>query len=463
MLTKRIIPCLDIKDGRTVKGVNFINLVDAGDPVELAKAYVQQGADELVFLDITATLEKRRTLLELVKRVAAEINIPFTVGGGVHTLEDAIALLHAGADKLSLNTAAVENPSIITQLAKQFGSQCIVIAIDTKQVNGKWKVFTHGGHTPTDKDVLSWANEAEKLGAGEILLTSMNHDGTKKGFALELTRSISETCHIPVIASGGAGKKEHFLDVFKEGQADAALAASIFHFGEVPITGLKRYLRNEGIPIRLIDKTATMNEEYDLDINQVDFEKGFGLVPAIVQHFQTGTILMLGYMNKESLQVTQRTKKVTFFSRSKKRLWTKGESSSHYLLLKKIYLDCDKDTLLIMAEPQGPTCHTGMNSCFGDTTYKHSLSFLTELSKTIHERKLSPQASSYTCNLFQKGLNKICKKVGEEASETIIAALNQSLEDFKGEAADLIYHLLVLLEEKGLTLEDITRTLKERH
>jgi cyclase len=251
MLSKRIIPCLDIKDGRTVKGIKFKNLIDAGDPVELAKRYVKEGADELVFLDITATIEKRKTLVELVRRVAENINIPFTVGGGINSREDVSLLLHAGADKVSFNSAAVRRPELIRELSDEFGSQCIVVAIDAKLVKGEWKVFLDGGSTPSDYYAISWAIEAEKMGAGEILLTSMNHDGSKSGFALDLTKAVSSTVNIPLIASGGAGNKEDFLAVFKEGQADAALAASIFHFSEVGIPELKLFLSEQDINVRL--------------------------------------------------------------------------------------------------------------------------------------------------------------------------------------------------------------------
>ncbi|MEN6588284.1 MAG: imidazole glycerol phosphate synthase subunit HisF [Proteiniphilum sp.] len=250
MLKKRIIPCLDIKDGRTVKGINFVRLRDAGDAVELAGRYVQEGADELVFLDITATVESRKTLTELVKRVAEAINIPFTVGGGISTLEDAQAIIRAGADKVSLNTSAVEHPELITRIAGQFGNQCVVLAIDTKLVDDEWIVYVHGGRTPTPLHAIDWAKEGEKLGAGEILLTSMNNDGTKSGFAIDITRSVSEAVNIPVIASGGAGSLEHFADVFRETRASAALAASIFHFGEIPIPTLKHYLQEQKIPVR---------------------------------------------------------------------------------------------------------------------------------------------------------------------------------------------------------------------
>jgi cyclase len=252
MLTKRIIPCLDIKDGRTVKGVNFAELRDAGDPIELAALYALQGADELVFLDITATVEKRKTLSELVNKIAHKINIPFTVGGGIKTEEDVSILLQNGADKISINTAAYLNPSIIKSFAKNFGSQCVVLAIDTKcEADGNWYVYLNGGRQKTDTLTTEWAKKAVDLGAGEILLTSMNHDGTKQGFALDITATLSSSLPVPIIASGGGGVSSHFYDVFTTGKADAALAASIFHYKELAIPDLKQYLNNKGIPIRL--------------------------------------------------------------------------------------------------------------------------------------------------------------------------------------------------------------------
>jgi cyclase len=250
MLAKRIIPCLDIKDGRTVKGTNFVDLRDAGDPVALASLYAQQGADELVFLDITATNEKRKTLTALVEKVAHEINIPFTVGGGISSVEDVRLLLECGADKISINTAAFKNPQLVDQLAAEFGSQCIVVAIDIKQhEDGQWYVYLNGGRTATDTKALDWATEVVKRGAGEILLTSMDNDGTKEGFALGITKQITNAVSVPVIASGGGGLPVHFYDVLN-GCADAALAASVFHFGEIKIPDLKAYLRNLHIPVR---------------------------------------------------------------------------------------------------------------------------------------------------------------------------------------------------------------------
>lgn len=252
MLTKRIIPCLDIKDGRTVKGVNFEQIRDAGDPVELAAIYAQEGADELVFLDITATVERRKTLSELVNKISRHINIPFTVGGGIASIEDVQVLLQHGADKISVNSAAFKNPSLIGELAKEFGSQCIVLAIDTKQeADGNWYVYLNGGRTKTESFCIDWARQGVDLGAGEILLTSMNNDGTKQGFALDITRELSTQLSVPVIASGGAGNMLHFADVFEQSHADAALAASIFHFKEITVPDLKQYLSKKGIAMRL--------------------------------------------------------------------------------------------------------------------------------------------------------------------------------------------------------------------
>ena len=250
MLKKRIIPCLDIKDGRTVKGINFIDIKDAGDPIELAKKYIIEGADELVFLDITATNEKRKTLAVLVEKIAKEINIPFTVGGGINTVDDAATIIKAGADKISVNSAAVKDPLLIKEIAERFGSQAVVVAVDTKFENNDWYVYVNGGKIATGITTIDWVKQAEQLGAGEILLTSMNNDGTKQGFAIDITNAVSSAINIPVIASGGAGAREHFKTVFENTKATGALAASIFHFGEIPIPVLKQYLKEQQINIR---------------------------------------------------------------------------------------------------------------------------------------------------------------------------------------------------------------------
>jgi len=251
MLAKRIIPCLDVKDGKTVKGVKFLNIQEAGDPVELGSRYSEQGADELVYLDITASHEGRKLFHDLVRRIARHLNIPFTVGGGISELSDAEALLMAGADKISINTSAVLNPGLITSLAQNFGTQFVVVAIDARFENGQWTVYTHGGRKQTEKELFSWAREAQERGAGEILFTSMNHDGTKNGYAVEALAMLSGQLSIPVIASGGAGNMEHFAEVFTAGKADAALAASVFHYGEIPLPALKKYLAERNIPVRI--------------------------------------------------------------------------------------------------------------------------------------------------------------------------------------------------------------------
>lgn len=251
MVKKRIIPCLDIKNGRTVKGVNFEGLRDAGDPVELAKYYSKMGADELVFLDITATQEGRKTIIDMVLKVASEINIPFTVGGGISSVDDAAALLRAGADKISINSSAVRNPKLIRELSDKFGNQCVVLAVDAKLMDEEWIVFLSGGKIQTDLKLFNWAKDAVELGAGEILFTSMDHDGTKNGFAVEALEKVAKIVSVPIIASGGCGLKEHFLDVFKSGNVDAALAASVFHFGEIEIPHLKEYLKENKINVRV--------------------------------------------------------------------------------------------------------------------------------------------------------------------------------------------------------------------
>ncbi len=253
MLCKRIIPCLDLKEGRVVKGVNFINLVDAGDPVECAKTYNAFGADEIVFLDITASAQGRGTVLDVISRASEQVFIPLTVGGGIRTVEDFKTLLSCGADKISINSSAIKNPTLITEAALRFGSQCVVLAVDAKRNDkGRWDVYLNGGRVKTDLDAIEWIVQAEKLGAGEVLLTSMDKDGTKSGYDIELTRRVAEAVNIPVIASGGAGNKEHFYDVLSAGKADAALAASLFHYGELKMKDLKNYLSDKGLPIRQV-------------------------------------------------------------------------------------------------------------------------------------------------------------------------------------------------------------------
>ncbi|MFA5726189.1 MAG: imidazole glycerol phosphate synthase subunit HisF [Saccharofermentanaceae bacterium] len=363
MLAKRIIPCLDVKDGRVVKGVNFVSLRDAGDPVECAKTYNLSGADELVFLDITATLERRDTVINMVSRVADEVFIPFTVGGGIRTVEDIRDILNAGADKVSLNSAAVLNPDFVSEASKKFGSQCIVVAIDVKRREGQEDIFPSGcevviagGTKPTGLDALDWAKKVVELGCGEILLTSMDKDGTKSGYDNEITSLIASNVPVPVIASGGAGSMQDFYDGLTIGKADAVLAASLFHFGEISISDLKRFLTEKGIVIRSNDKL-------------IKFWKGMkknsdGLVPAITIDSVTKEVLMMAYMSYEAFELTSNTGFMHYYSRSRKAMWKKGESSGHIQRVIEGRIDCDRDTLLYEVEQTGAACHTNNKSCF---------------------------------------------------------------------------------------------------
>ncbi|NLL65285.1 MAG: imidazole glycerol phosphate synthase subunit HisF [Clostridiaceae bacterium] len=384
MLPKRIISCLDIKDGRVVKGVNFVDIRDAADPVEAAMRYEAAGVDELVFLDISATLEKRKTMIDLVKQVASQITIPLTVGGGIRSVEDIRAVLQAGANKVSLNSVAVENPDIISEAVKLFGSSAIVVAIDAKTTGHlKKEVVIAGGTIETGLDPVAWAIEAEKRGAGAILYTSMDKDGTKEGYDLDLTSRISEAVNIPVIASGGAGDMRDFYEAFTIGKADAALAASLFHFGEVKIPELKHYLAGKGIPIHQSNKyqneddpeaeaLARGRRPFAGKILPAQGERIWnklklnseGLMPAITIERNQGDVLMLAYMNKESFLMTLKTGLMHYYSRSRDTLWMKGEQSGHIQTVTEARLDCDMDILLFTVEQTGPACHTGNRTCF---------------------------------------------------------------------------------------------------
>ncbi len=382
MLTKRVIPCLDVKDGRVVKGTNFVNLRDAGDPVELAKRYDQEGADEVIFLDITATSEGRKTTIEMASRASEQLHIPFTVGGGFRDVSSIKEMIYAGADKVSVNSAAVRDPNLITEAAQAFGSQAIICAIDAKAVDdGKcgrpsgWHVYIRGGREDTGLDAIEWAREAAKRGAGEILLTSMDRDGSKIGFDIELTRAVAEAVDIPVIASGGVGELAHFSQGIIDGKADAVLAASVFHFGELSIREVKEDMAAHGISVRLVDEAKLADSVLGFagkqvsqklaktNIESVVFDER-GLVPAVVQDAKTGAVLMVAWMNKESLLLTVKTGKTWFWSRSRQELWNKGQTSGNFQSVCDMRVDCDGDTLLVKVDPQGPACHTGNNTCF---------------------------------------------------------------------------------------------------
>lgn len=461
-LTRRIIPCLDIHAGRVVKGVHFLDLKDEGDPVEIARLYASSGADELVFLDISATAEERELLFPLLERVAEEVFIPLTVGGGIRSVEDIERALRTGADKVSINTQAVMTPELIAEGAKRFGSQCIVIAMDGRknpELESGYEVVVRGGRTPTGLDLLKWAKRAEELGAGEILLTSIDRDGAKEGYDLELLKKVTSAVRIPLIASGGAGRLDHILDAFTEGGADAALCASIFHEGIYTIREVKGYLRARGIPVRPIPVPEEL-------LNLEGFSRN-PLLPCIVQDLRTSEVLMVGYADRDALRKTLSLGTVHLYSRSRQTLWEKGESSGNYAVVRDVLYDCDEDALLYLAEPLGPICHTGERSCFFRPLApqgKPILPFpqvLGELGVTIEERAKASPTRSYTRHLLDHP-DLARKKVEEEFAELLHALEFEPIRRIEEEGADLLYHLLVLLRTRGVSLEGVLRVLRQR-
>ena len=463
----RVIPCLDVADGRVVKGVSFESLRDAGDPVEAAVRYEGEGADELAFLDIAAAHEKRGTLVDLVSRVAEVLSIPFTVGGGVRSVEDADALLRAGADRVTVNTAAVEDPSLITRLAEQFGAQCVVVAIDGKRVRdgsglAVMRVTTHGGRRPTDRTVTGWAAAAAAAGAGEILLTSVDADGTQAGFDLEMLRAVRAAVDVPLVASGGAGQLDDFAKAVVIGGADAVLAASVFHDRIFTIGAVKEAMGRAGLAIRPAPARVRMLlPRYDAS----------GLVPVVMRDVVTGNVLTLAWANAEALAKTRETGLAHFYSRSRKVLWKKGETSGNVQHVVGISLDCDDDAVLYDVRPSGPACHTGADSCFSrvetlgapgpDAGLADALD-LTALFAIVRARKESPVPGSYTNKLLEAGVSRIAQKVGEEAVETALASVTGDAGTLAGEAADLLYHLAVLLTARGVAPGDVAVKLAER-
>ncbi|AFE16509.1 imidazole glycerol phosphate synthase subunit HisF [Mycobacterium tuberculosis RGTB327] len=360
-LAVRVIPCLDVDDGRVVKGVNFENLRDAGDPVELAAVYDAEGADELTFLDVTASSSGRATMLEVVRRTAEQVFIPLTVGGGVRTVADVDSLLRAGADKVAVNTAAIACPDLLADMARQFGSQCIVLSVDARTVPvgsaptpSGWEVTTHGGRRGTGMDAVQWAARGADLGVGEILLNSMDADGTKAGFDLALLRAVRAAVTVPVIASGGAGAVEHFAPAVAAG-ADAVLAASVFHFRELTIGQVKAALAAEGITVPMtLDPKIAARLKRNAD----------GLVTAVVQERGSGDVLMVAWMNDEALARTLQTREATYYSRSRAEQWVKGATSGHTQHVHSVRLDCDGDAVLLTVDQVGGACHIGDHSCF---------------------------------------------------------------------------------------------------
>lgn len=447
-MIKKVIPCIDIKDGKAVKGVNFEDVKEVGSILELAVKYAQAGADELFLLDISGAIDHESSQRSWVKEVIKAVDIPLTIGGGITTVEDAAYLLGLGISKVSIGSAALNNPDFLKQLTTQFGSEAIVSSIDAKKVDGQWMVFGGGGQQKTGKELMAWAKEVERLGVGSILFTSIDHDGSQAGYAVEALAKLKEAVSIPIIASGGAGKLSHFVEACNLGKADAVLAASLFHFDIIEVAQLKFALRAAGVEVDL----ASSFKNLTWDSN--------GMIPAIIQDVDTDLVLMLGYMTEESLSKTLETGKVTFYSRSRQKLWTKGEESGNFLNLMEMRVDCDRDALLVKAKPQGPTCHLGSATCWREN--KVDKNFLFSLESLLKERVKSSPEESYTASLFAAGKEKMAQKVGEEAVELVIEALGNNNTLFLNEAADLMYHYLVLLLGRGFSLADVIYILEKR-
>ena len=454
MVMVRVIPCLDVKDGRVVKGVNFEGLRDVGDPVEAARRYDEAGADELVFLDVSATQEGRRTMLDVVARVADQVFIPLTVGGGVSAVEHFEALLHAGADKVGVNSAAVRDPELITRAAERFGSQCVVVAVDAKRTQIGFEVFTHAGRQPTGLDAVTWCEEAARRGAGEILLTSIDADGTRRGYDLELLQAVRSRLSIPIVASGGAGALAHFVAAAQAG-ADGLLAASLFHERVLAIDDVKAALVASSIPTRTRAQVALqpsgVTPRFDAQ----------GLLPTVIIHAANGEVLTLAYMNDESLRRTLATGETWLFSRSRQELWHKGATSGHTQRVLSVVLDCDSDAAVVRVLPHGPACHLGTRSCFTADAASASGSSLVVLDDVLAQRAQQRPAGSYTTQLLADD-NKRMKKLGEEIVELVRALHVASDDGVVEEAADVIFHVAVALRARGIPLSAVAQKLLER-
>ncbi len=463
-LAVRVIPCLDVAAGRVVKGLKFENLRDAGDPVEAARRYEAEGADELCFLDVAASHEGRGTLVDLVRRVADVLSIPFTVGGGVRSVEDAGALLEAGADRITVNTAAVLEPSLVTRLAERFGAQCVVVAVDAMRSGEGFVVSTHGGRKLTGIGLGDWVADVTERGAGEILLTSMDADGTKAGFDLAMLKAARAVTTLPIVASGGAGEPGHFAPAVLEGGADAVLAASVFHDRLFSVGMVKRAMAKAGVPVRPAIPAGLEEVAYD----------GRGLVPVVVRDATTGEVLTLAWANDEALALTVETRQTHLFSRSRKALWKKGETSGNVQRVVGVSLDCDRDAVLYDVEPAGPACHTGAATCFAPidaipaghapaATRESADPFgLGPLFDVVAARKASPEPGSYTNRLLEKGIGKCAQKVGEEGVEVALAAVSRDDAGLAAEMADLMYHVVVLMAARGLEPSAVAAELAAR-
>ncbi len=470
MLAK-IIACLDVKDGVVVKGTQFRNHETMGDALALAKRYSDEGADELVIYDITASSKGTVVDKSWVKTIKDVIDIPLCVAGGIKTIEDAQALFDHGVDKISINSPALANPHFINELVAAFGSDKIVVGIDSyydEKLDDYFVYTLTGDEATTSKTAwrtLDWVVDIQNRGAGEIVLNMMNQDGVRDGYDLKQLQKVREVCTVKLVASGGAGKMVHFRDAYLEAKVDGTLGASAFHKQIVNIADLKTYLEDEGIEVvmkaEIVEKLPSNNPE--VMIEMIDWQKVENLLPVIVQDYVTAEVLMLGFMNQEALTKTLETSKVTFFSRTKQRLWTKGEESGNFLNVIDYTLDCDNDTMLILANPIGPTCHLGDISCFETVSCKVPWVFFSRLEKLLEARKNEDPETSYTASLYAKGAKRIAQKVGEEGVEVALAATVQDREEVISEMADLMYHATVLLHDQGLAWEDVLAKLNERH
>ncbi len=474
MLKRRLIPCLDVRDGKVVKGVRFRDHVVMGEIEDLALRYRDAGADELVFYDITASPEGRRVDRSWVERVARAIDIPFCVAGGIRGVDDAREVLKAGADKVSINSPALERPALIDELANAFGVQCVVVGVDSlRDDDGEWRVRQYTGDPSRTRALrrrtLDWVVEAQRRGAGEIVLNCMGADGVRDGYDIEQLSRVR--AHLP--GTAGRLRRRRHAGAFRRRCSNKPASTPRWP-PACSTAGTSRFPTSSAIcrrPACRCAAPAAIDRRHlpmstpiatPVDPDSLDWNKGEGLICAIVQHWRDGRVLMLGYMNREALEATLTTGKVTFFSRGRQRLWTKGETSGNTLDLKGIHADCDADALLVLARPNGPTCHLGTDSCFGDASAPE-LAFLGRLDALVARRHAELPAGSYTTRLFDSGMRRMAQKVGEEGVETALAAVDQDDEALIGEAADLVYHLLVLLRARGLGLGDIVACLAGRH
>ena len=474
MLAK-IVACLDVKDGVVVKGTQFRNHEEIGDAALLAKRYFDEGADELVIYDITASSKGEVVDKSWVKEIKALIDIPLCVAGGIRSLEDAEALFAHGADKISINSPALANPHLINELVAAFGSDKIVVGIDSyydKALNDYFVYTLTGDEATTEKTVwrtLDWVAEVESRGVGEIVLNMMNQDGVRDGYDLEQLKAVKAVCQrAKLVASGGAGKMEHFRDAYLVAGVDGTLGASAFHKKLVNIRTLKEYLVSAGIEVLPLKSLKGQERKLSLEASQkliaaVNWEKVEHLLPVIVQDYDSAEVLMLGYMNAEALEMSLTEGRVTFFSRTKERLWTKGESSGNYLTIVDYALDCDQDTLLVLARPEGPTCHLGDISCFESRSKEVPWVFFSRLESLLAARKGGDPTESYTASLYAKGTKRIAQKVGEEGVEVALAATVHDADEVISEMADLLYHATVLLQDQELSWIDVLAKLQERN